>query len=79
MKMNSTKKQYKHSLDLLYLGEWSANSSKEGEDVNKEYDDFVQYVYSFAKDFSYNDIITYETKFDAYYPTLAYEKVCKHT
>ena len=30
MKTNFSKKQYQHLLDLLYLREWTANSSKLG-------------------------------------------------
>ncbi|WP_077623319.1 hypothetical protein [Sediminibacillus massiliensis] len=74
MKINFTKKQYKHLLDMLYLGDWLANSSKGKGDQVEEYEEMLQYVCSFAKSFGYDDIITFDKTFDKYYPTKQYEE-----
>ncbi|AXH99121.1 hypothetical protein DV702_04845 [Sporosarcina sp. PTS2304] len=73
MKINFTKKQFKHLLDLVHLGEWTANSSRNPEQLIKEYEELYQYINSFAKDFGYDDIITFERDHNEYYPTQAYE------
>ncbi len=74
MKINITKKQYKQLLDLAYLGEWQANSARLVQDRITELDDIVQYIYSFAKDFGFDDQIEYEKKYDTYFPTAEFEE-----
>ena len=74
MKINFTKKQYKHLLDVLYLGEWMANASKVEEERVTAYDELLQYVCSFAKDFGYEDIVAYDKTLDGYYPTRQLEE-----
>jgi len=36
---------------------------------NGECDDLVEYTYSFAMDFEYDDIILYDQKLNGHYPT----------
>ncbi len=74
MKINFTKQQYKHLVELLYLGEWTANSSKVQGERNNDYDALYQYVCSFAKQFGLDDDITYDKSLDGYYPTLQFEE-----
>ncbi|WLV24395.1 hypothetical protein QR721_12240 [Aciduricibacillus chroicocephali] len=73
MKINFTKDQYRQLLELLYLGEWVANSAKDEEDRIVEYDELYQHVISFAKEFNCDDIITYDESFDAHIETMEYE------
>jgi hypothetical protein len=73
MKINITKKQYKHLLELLYLGDWTANSSRVHDERIAEYDEVLQYFYSFSKDFGFDDVIPYDKSLDGYYPTKEYE------
>ena len=56
MKINFTKKQYKQLLDLVYLGEWTANSSKEADERNEEYSALFRYICSFAKEFGLDEL-----------------------
>ncbi|WEG13441.1 hypothetical protein PU629_03470 [Pullulanibacillus sp. KACC 23026] len=74
MKLNITNKQYKHLLDLIYLGEWTANSGRVDDDRIKVYDDLFNYFFSFANDFGYDDQVTYDKKLDAYFPTQEFEE-----
>ncbi|MBU9710395.1 hypothetical protein [Evansella tamaricis] len=74
MKINLNKKQYKQLLDLAFIAEWKANSSKRFEERNKEVYEIFQYLCSLAKDFGYGDIITYNSDFDEYFPTVDYEE-----
>ncbi|WP_303967780.1 hypothetical protein [Sporosarcina ureae] len=73
MKINFTKKQFKHLLDLVHLGEWTANSSRESDTLIKEYEELYQYINSLAKDFGYEEIIEFDKKLNEYFPTQAYE------
>lgn len=73
MKINFTKKQFKHLLDLVHLGEWTANSSRESDTLIKEYEELYQYINSLAKDFGYEEIIQFDKKLNDYFPTQAYE------
>ncbi|MCM3756332.1 hypothetical protein M3197_02415 [Sporosarcina aquimarina] len=74
MKINFTKKQYKHLLDLVYLGEWTANSAKDYDERDSEYDAFFQYICSFAKDFGVQDLVPFDKEMDAHFPTQEYEQ-----
>lgn len=73
MKIDFTPKQYRQMLDLLYLGEWVANSAKDEENRIVEYDELYQHVLSFAKGFGCDDIITYDESFEANIETMEYE------
>ncbi|KAA0548455.1 hypothetical protein FZW96_07730 [Bacillus sp. BGMRC 2118] len=74
MKINFTKKQFGLLVDLLYLGEWTANSTKNHDERNAEYDALFQYVSTFAKDFGYDHAIEYDNKLEGYYPTQQFEE-----
>ena len=74
MKINFTKKQYRNLLELLYLGEWTGNSTKDEEERNLGYDEVYQHALSFAKDFGCEDIIEYDEQLDGHMETLEYEE-----
>ncbi|MGG0645272.1 hypothetical protein ABE021_15210 [Sporosarcina gallistercoris] len=74
MKINFTKKQYKQLLDLVYLGEWTANSSKDSDERYTEYDALFEYVCSFAKDFGVENLVPFDKGLDAHFPTQEYEQ-----
>jgi adenine specific DNA methylase Mod len=79
MKINFTKKQYKHLLDLIYLGDWVANSSKIGEEIDADYEALADYVYSFAKSFGYEDYIVYDKEYNTHFPTNKLEEELRVT
>ena len=54
MKINLTKKQYRALLDLVYMGSWMVNAYKE-EDYNKEHEKLENHIFSFAKDFGFEN------------------------
>jgi len=74
MKINFTKKQYKQLLDLVYLGEWTANASRNKDERIQEYEEIMQYVLSFAKNFGYDDIVDYDKSMDSYFPNREHEE-----
>ncbi|MCX6717060.1 MAG: hypothetical protein NTU76_00070, partial [Candidatus Taylorbacteria bacterium] len=53
MKINFTKKQYLQLLKMAYLGNWMINAQREK--TIKEYDEVERYIFSFAKEFGYNE------------------------
>lgn len=73
MKVNFTKKQYKTLLDLVYMGEWTVNSSSTYEDRNKASEEMFQYICSFAKAFGYENLVQFDQEFQTYFPTQDYE------
>lgn len=74
MKINFTKKQYKELLDLVSLGDWMSNATREDPEKEDIYKETYQYVLSFAKEFQQDERIVYDQKFNQYFPTLEYEE-----
>lgn len=73
MKINFTKKQYRLLLDLVYAGELVVNGNRT-HDVMEEYEETLNYIYSFAKEFGYEDLIEYEEEYDQYFETKEFEE-----
>jgi hypothetical protein len=74
LKINFTKKQFGVLLEILHLGEWTANSSKTHDERNADYDSLFQYVCSFAKDFGHGHVIEYDKRLEGYFPTKEFEE-----
>lgn len=74
MKINLTKKQYRLLIDLIYAGNWIVNSTKNAKELNKEYEDLVQYIYSFYKDYDLENVVEYDEKYERYFETRDYEE-----
>ena len=70
MKINFTKNEYRHLLDLIYLGDWIMTADDVEKDKNKKHhEEITQKIYSFAKDFGCEDLIEYNAEFDKYNET----------
>lgn len=81
MKINFTKKEYRHLLDLIYLGDWVMTAADVEQDINKKHhEEITQKIYSFAKDFGCEDLIEYDAECDGYNETRDFEEseVSKH-
>lgn len=74
MKINFTKKQFKTLLDLIYTGEMIINGNRIPDEVIEEYDELQQYIYSFAKEMGYEDLMEYNKEYNGYYETRKYEE-----
>ena len=75
MEIHFTKDQYKTLLQLLYFGEWVANSYKTKEDkLYKESDSLEQHIFSFASLFGLNNLIEFDESLKKYVPTLTMEE-----
>lgn len=74
MKINFTKKQFKTLIDLVYTGEMIINGNRIPDKVIEEYDELQQYIYSFAKEMGYEDLIEYNKEYNGYYETRKYDE-----
>ncbi|KHE66874.1 hypothetical protein [Halobacillus sp. BBL2006] len=73
MKINFTKKQFRTLIELIYLGEWTANSSREVDRVEK-YEELMEYIYSYADKFGFDDLVVHDKKLNGHYPTREFEE-----
>ncbi|ADL53317.1 hypothetical protein [Clostridium cellulovorans] len=73
MKINITKNQYRKLIDVIYVGNMMINGIRNADKQIKEYEDLEQYIYSFAKDFGFEDLIQYENLLEEYIPTREFE------
>jgi hypothetical protein len=71
VKINITNKQYRALIQLIYAGNWVVNGHRN--EPLKEYEDLDQYIFSLAKQFGMDNLITHDIKFDSYFPTQEFE------
>jgi len=69
MEIEFTKEQYDSLIKLVYLGNWMINSIRDGGKEIKKYDEIEQYIYSFAKEFGFENLIEYDAQIRQYFPT----------
>ena len=74
MKIELTKEQYLNLLKLVYLGEWMANAHRT-EDRIEKYENSLSQIFSYAKEFGFNDYADDEEVGDnKIYPTRKFEE-----
>ncbi|MFC1612955.1 hypothetical protein ACFL23_01350 [Patescibacteria group bacterium] len=74
MKINFTKKQFENLLKLVYLGAWMANAHRTDDRI-KKYDNLEHYIFSFAKEFGFEEYVDNEAVGDGeFYPTRVFEE-----
>ncbi|MBV5317190.1 MAG: hypothetical protein JZU50_05245 [Desulfobulbaceae bacterium] len=75
MKIHFKKKEYRLLLDFLYIAEWVINSREiDDNPETKPYKDLEQKIMSAAKDFGFENLITYDKKFEEFLPTVEFEE-----
>ena len=74
MKINFTKKQFRLLLDLVYAGNMVINSTKIADDESKEHEELQSYIFSFCKDFGFEDLAELDRESGKYYETREYEE-----
>ncbi len=74
MKITCTKEEFKSLLDLVYAGNVLINSMRSQEERIQEYSQMEQNIFAMAKDFGFEELITYDEEFKEYTPTAAYEE-----
>lgn len=72
MKINLTKKQYRSLIDLVHLGDMMVNGIRTTDKV-EEYEELREYIYSFAKQMGYEDIVKYDAKYGMHFETRDFE------
>lgn len=74
MKINFTKKQYKTFLEILEIADWVLHAHDSDRVETKKYRDFEQLVFSFAKDFGFENLVEYDEELGAHFPTREFEE-----
>jgi hypothetical protein len=74
MKIELSEHQYRKLVELVYLGNWMANSTKINEEEDKEYEEIEQYIFSYSKGIDMKNLIEFESKFKEYFPTRTFEE-----
>ncbi|WP_144036104.1 hypothetical protein [Sporosarcina koreensis] len=74
MQIELTKEQYRHMLDMLFLGEWTASSARLQEKRLSDYDGILQTFCAKAAEFGCGDLVTYDAEQGGYYPNGIYEE-----
>jgi hypothetical protein len=75
MKINFTKSEFRALLDLIYLGDWVLTAHDVEPDTKKSrHQEIVQKIYSYAKDFGFDNLIKHDHGRDSYSETLEFEE-----
>ena len=78
MKIEFTKKQFEELLKVAYLGNWMANAIHNGTQEDPQYeniDGIEDYIFSFAKEFGFENYVDYEDKYKKYFPTNEFDEL----
>jgi len=68
MKIFITKNEYRDLLDLLYIADWVLSGTKiEKDDRVTKYKSIFQRIYSYAKDFGFEDLVETDKIRDEYF------------
>ncbi|MDO7787017.1 hypothetical protein [Desulforamulus aquiferis] len=73
MKINFTKKQFRTLLDLVYAGNMVINSTKY-DNESEEHEELQSYIFSFCKDYGFEELVEFDRELDKYYETREYEE-----
>ena len=74
MKIDFTREEYRHLLDILYIAHWMLEAHKVGDDPRiVSYSELEQKICSFAQKMGYADLIEYDSQLQRYFPTREYE------
>jgi hypothetical protein len=75
MKINFTKAEYRVVLDLVSLGDWVLTSHDTEEDPRKKkYEEVVQKIFSYAKEFGFEKLVKFDPEFQSYFETREYDE-----
>jgi hypothetical protein len=73
MKINFTKKQYELLMKIVYMGNGMINTVADETEKN-EFDEIEEYIFSFAKDFGFEEYVDYDKEEETYYPSQKLEE-----
>ncbi|MDA2937986.1 hypothetical protein MYX75_06965 [Acidobacteria bacterium AH-259-A15] len=74
MKINITKKEYLTLLEILEIADWvlHAHHTEERSETRK-YREIEQKILSYAKDMGFEDLVSYDSQVERYFPTRKFE------
>lgn len=74
MEFKCTKEEFKTLLDLVYAGNLLINSMKDSDNKSQPHHEMEQMVFKLAKDYGYEELITFDEEYNEYTPSHVYEK-----
>jgi len=81
MQIEFTKEQFENLLKVVYLGNWMANAIHNGDKddpINKDFENIENYIFSFAKDFGFEEYVDDEdSKEGKYFPTNDFDELVR--
>ena len=70
-----TDEQYKDLMQLVYLGNFMANATRNNDEMITQFEDIEQYVYSFAQEFGCGEFVDRHDAVEGIYPTREFEEM----
>jgi len=75
MQIEISKKEYRSLIDMIQIASWVLNAHKIEKDSSlKKYDDIKQKIYSLASEMGCEELILYDEKLKAYFPTRKFDE-----
>lgn len=80
MKIKISKNEYRLMLDVFAIAEWVMNSYRVGSaPETKPYNKLDQKIMSYAEDFGYGHLVTYDNKLEEFFPTREFDEMGTYT
>lgn len=73
MKIELTKNQYEHLIELLFTGAWMINAGKNPGNYDSRYVQTLQHVYSYGSLLDSADLVGFDEKHQEFYPSVVLE------
>jgi hypothetical protein len=77
MKINITRTQYRTLLEILEIADWVLHAHVSERAETKKHREFEQMVFSFAKDFGFEDLVEYDEEMKVRFPTREFEETSR--
>lgn len=74
MQIDLTQQQYQRLLELVFLGNWVANATRDQGAERAEFDEMEHYILSLRDQFGLDDIATYDPELQEHFVTRAFEE-----
>jgi N-methylhydantoinase A/oxoprolinase/acetone carboxylase beta subunit len=70
-----TDEQYKYLIQLVYLGNFMANATRNNDEMIPQFEELEQHVYSFAAEFGCGEFVDRHDAVEGIYPTREFEEM----
>lgn len=70
-----TDEQYKYLIQLVYLGNFMANATRNNDEMIPQFEELEQHIYSFAGEFGCGEFVDRHDAVEGIYPTREFEEM----